>query len=112
VASYREAVSLNREARTPFPWPPLDLGTLLMKMGDLKSAEECLRDAVRFDAKLAKTHYRLGMNLHQQKRDTEAIRELHQAAQLDPSDPDPFYTLGRIYEGQGEPKASADAFRQ
>jgi tetratricopeptide (TPR) repeat protein len=112
VASYREAVSLNRAARAPSPWPPLNLGTLLMKIGDLKSAEECLRDAVRFDARLAKAHYRLGMNLHQQKRDTEAIPELHQAAELDPSDAEPFYTLGRIYEGQGESNASADAFRR
>jgi tetratricopeptide (TPR) repeat protein len=112
VASYREAVRQNRDARAPSPWPPLNLGTLLMKMGDLKGAEECLLEAVRFDAKLAKAHYQLGMNLHKQKRDAEAIPELRHAAELDPSDPEPFYTLGRIYEGQGESDASADAFRQ
>ena len=112
VASYREAVRQNRDARVPSPWPPLNLGTLLMKAGDLKGAEECLLEAVRFDAKLAKAYYQLGMNLHKQKRDPEAIPKLRHAAELDPSDPEAFYTLGRIYEGQGESTASADAFRQ
>jgi tetratricopeptide (TPR) repeat protein len=112
VASYREAVRLNRNGSAPSPWPPLNLGTLLMKMGELKGAEECLRDAVRYDPKLSKAHYRLGMNLHQQRRDTEAIPELRQAADLDPSDPEPWYTLGRIYESRSESSFAADAFRR
>jgi tetratricopeptide (TPR) repeat protein len=112
VASYREAIRLNREASVPSPWPPLNLGTLLTKMGDLKSAEEFLRDAIRYDPKLAKARYRLGMNLHQQHRDTEAIPELHMAADLDPSDPEPWYTLGRIYESRGDSGSAADVFRR
>lgn len=112
VASYREAIRLNREASAPSPWPPLNLGTLLTKMGDLKSAEECLRDAVRYDPKLAKARYRLGINLHQQHRDTEAVPELRQAADLDPSDPEPWYTLGRIYESRGDSSSAADGFQR
>jgi tetratricopeptide (TPR) repeat protein len=112
VASYREAVRLNQDSGAPSPWPPLNLGTLLMKMGELKSAEECLKQAVRYGPNLAKAHYRLGMNLHQQKRDTEAIPELQRAAELDSSDPEPLYALGRLYEIRGDTSAAAEVFQR
>lgn len=112
LASYQVAVRLNRAQNVPSAWPPLNMGTLLTKMGRLPDAEECLREAIRYDTKSAKAHYRLGLNLHQQNRDKEAIAELRQASELDSADPEPLYSLGRIYESQGDTKAAADVFRR
>ena len=61
------------------------------------------RHAVRFDAKLAKAPYRLGMNLHQQKRDAEAIPELRRAAEVDPSDPTRFIHWAGFMRGRVSP---------
>ena len=52
------------------------------------------------------------MNLHQQRRNAEAIAELRQAADLDPADPEPLYTLGRIYESSGDRTSAENVFRR
>jgi tetratricopeptide (TPR) repeat protein len=110
TASYREAIRLNREHSPQSPWPPLNLASLLTKAGDLKEAESLLREAVRYDPKLGEAHYRLGVNLHKQNRDDEAVAELRQASELDPSATEPLYTLGQIYRNQGNTAAADEVF--
>ncbi len=110
--SYRHALRLNREQTPHSPWPPLNLGTLLTRTGELHEAEELLREAVQYDQNVAEAHHRLGVNLHKQNRKQDAIVELRRAIELDPSATEPLYALGQIYREQGNTAAAAEAFQR
>ena len=112
VAAYREASRLNRAQKPCSPWPPLNLGSLLTKMGELKEAEQVLREAVGYDPKLGEARYRLGLNLHKQGRESDAIAELRLSSELDPNATEPLYTLGQIYRQQGDSEAADKAFER
>lgn len=98
VRAYREAMLRNREQGLRSPWPALNLGALLSKLGRLKEAEACLRESVREAPDFPKAHFQLGLLLEKESRDPEAIQELHRAIAYDPSYSEPYYILGRIYE--------------
>ena len=108
IQTYQEAIRLNRQRRLSSPWPPLNLGTLLVKLGRLEEADASLRESLRYDPKFPQAHYQLGLLLEKQKKDGEALQELQEAAALDPSYPEPHYVLGRIYRKKGDTK-NADA---
>ena len=109
VATYQRAVDLNRQGKPVSPWPPLNLGTLLVKLEQLDDAEKYLRDSLLADPKFAQAHYVFGMLLEKRGRDEEAIRELELAAALDTTYAQPHYALGRIYRRAGNPaKAGAE----
>lgn len=110
VRHYRRAVDLNRRQSQPSPWPPLNLAITLLALNSLTEAETHLREALRYDARLAQAHYQLGQALEKQNRYTEAVQALTQAVTLDPMYPEPHYTLGRIYQRQGEKKKAAQEF--
>jgi tetratricopeptide (TPR) repeat protein len=109
IRIYQQAILMNRSQRLPSPWPPLNLGTLLVKLGKLPEAETYLQESLRCEPRFAKAHYQMGLLLEKQKKDEEAIRELHQAAEYDPSYPEPHYLLGKIYQRTGSrTKAEAE----
>lgn len=112
LASYRQAVRLNREQNSRSPWPSLNLGSLLSRMGQVKEAEELLREAVTYEGKLAEAHYRLGAALHKASRDEEAVTELRRASELDPDSPEPVYALAQLYRARGETNAADEAFER
>ncbi len=101
LATYRHAVDLNRQGKPMSPWPPLNLSTLLVKLGQLDEAERYLRDSLLADPKFAQAHYVFGVLLEKKGRDEEAIKELEQAAVLDATYAQPHYALGRIYRRAG-----------
>ena len=101
VATYQRAVDLNRQGKAVSPWPPLNLGTLLVKLERFDDAEKYLRDALLADPKFAQAHYVFGLLLEKRGRDEDAIRELEQAAALDARYAQPHYALGRIYRRAG-----------
>jgi tetratricopeptide (TPR) repeat protein len=109
LASFREAVRLNREADRPSPWPPLNLGLLLMRLDRPGKAEPLFREAVQVDPRFAQGRYQLGVALEKAGHTTEAIAELEQAAQLDGSYAEPHYALARVYRRVGR---TADAERE
>lgn len=110
IRTYQDAVRLNR-TRTPIsPWPPLNLGALLIKLGRLEEAEASLRESLRYDPKFSQAHYQLGLLLEKQKKDQEAIEELRLAAALDPAYAEPHYVLGRIYRRSGETEKAESAW--
>lgn len=102
VATYERAIQLNRTRSRPSPWPPLNLGALLVKLNRLEEAEESLREALRYDPRFPQAHYQLGLALEKQKKDREALTALEAAVQYDPDYPEPHYVLGRIYRRLGE----------
>jgi tetratricopeptide (TPR) repeat protein len=107
VAHYREAIRLNREARTKSPWPPTNLGILLAQRGALEEAGALLREAIGYDDNFPNAHYQLGKLLEQQGQNDQAIAALRRAAALDPAYPEPHYVLARIYRRLGR-AAEAD----
>jgi tetratricopeptide (TPR) repeat protein len=109
VSYFEQAVRLNRRAVPPSAWPPLDYGSMLLKASKVPEAVPYLREAVRYEPKLAKAHYRLGCLLELQKKGDEAIAELKLAAALDPVDAEPWYALARIYRREGRKDEAANA---
>ncbi len=102
IRAYQDANRLNRQNTHPSPWPPLNLGSLLVKLDHLSEAEPCLRESLTYDGKFSKAHYQLGMLLEKQRKHAEAIEELKLAADLDSSYAEPHYALSRIYRKQGD----------
>jgi tetratricopeptide (TPR) repeat protein len=115
IASYNRAVELNREQAQPSPWPHVNLAISLMAVDKLAEAENHLRKAIAYDARLPQAHYQLGQALEKQGKYDEATESLKRAAALDPTYPEPHYTLSRIYQRQGkseEAKKSVERFQQ
>ncbi len=96
-ADFVKAVSLNRDLPHPSPWPPHDLGYLLLRMDRLGDAEANLREALRDDPQLAEAHYHLGRVLEKQGRDGEAVDEYRRAIALDTTSSEACYSLGSLY---------------
>lgn len=110
IHTYQEAIRLNREKRLHSPWPSMNLGALLVKLGKLEEAETSLRESLKEDPQFPKAHFQLGLLLEKQKKKTEAVLELEKAAELDPLFPEPHYALGRIYRRLGEEKNAEKAW--
>lgn len=108
--TYEDAIRLNRANPQPSPWPPVNLGTLLIKLGKLEMAEAALAESVQYDPRFPQARYELGLLREKQKRDDEAIVELEQAAALNPAYAEPHYILGRIYQRRGEKQKADTAF--
>ncbi len=106
IAHYREAVQLNRVDKTPSGWPALNLGILLRTRRELEEAEKLVREALRYDQRLAPAYYQLGVILEERGRTDEAVQTLRRAASVDADYPQPYYALSRIYRQQGR---TADA---
>ena len=109
IRIYQQAIGLNRREPTPSPWPPLNLATLLIKLGRLEQAEVCVQESLRYEPRFPKAHFQMGLLLEKEGQYEEAIRELSRSAKYDPAYPEPHYALGRIYQRIGNKvKASAE----
>jgi tetratricopeptide (TPR) repeat protein len=94
---YEHAVTLNREPKLNSPWPPLNLGILLVRLNRLDEAGQLFREALQFNPSFSPAHYQLGSVLEKQGETSQAIEELKRASDLDPADPKSHYALARIY---------------
>jgi tetratricopeptide (TPR) repeat protein len=110
INTYQEAIRRNRELPAPSPWPPLNLGTLLVKLRRLEEAETVLKESLQYDPRFPQAHYQMGLLLEKQKKDDEAVAELRQAATLNPAYAEPHYVLGRIFQRQGDSKNAEAAW--
>jgi len=109
IRVYQQAILMNRSQPAPSPWPPLNLGALLVKLGKLAEAEVYLDESLKYEPRFPKAHYQMGLMLEKQKKDEQACKELLEAARNDPSYPEPHYLLGEIYTRKGDkPKADAE----
>jgi tetratricopeptide (TPR) repeat protein len=94
---FEKAVELNRDQKQPSPWPPHNLGYLLLRMGETAKAEEVLRESLRYDEKLARTHYYLARTLEKEERADEAIAEYQIAVAEDKAATDSCYSLAMLF---------------
>jgi tetratricopeptide (TPR) repeat protein len=101
LTSFRRAVELNRLQSHPSPWPPLDMAITQLELNRLADAENGVREAITYDAKLPQAQYQLGRVLDKEGKNEQAIAALKAAATLAPDYPDPHYLLGRIYQKLG-----------
>jgi len=106
IRAYKEAIRLNQQQALHWPWPSMNLGTLLLRMNRLDEAEVHLRDSVSIEPHFPVAHLRLGQLLEKKERFEEATAELEQAAKFDPTYPEPHYALGRIYRKRRDLKAA------
>jgi superkiller protein 3 len=95
--AFDKAVSLNRALPQPSAWPPHNFGYLLLRLGETAAAENALRESLRYDAKLARTHYYLGRALEKEDRPSEAVQEFKIAVASDPASADACYSLAMLY---------------
>ena len=101
IRIYQQAINLNRQQAHLSPWPPLNLGALLVKLGRLQEAQASFRESLRSDSQFPKAHYQMGLLLEKEKKSDEAIHELNLAARFDPTDPEPHYALAGLYQRLG-----------
>jgi tetratricopeptide (TPR) repeat protein len=106
IQSYTEAIRLNQQQTLHWPWPAINLGTLLLRHERLDEAEAPLRDAISIDPRFPTAHLRLGQVLEKKEQYDEAVAELKEAARLDPTYPEPHYTLARIFKRRQDLKSA------
>ena len=111
IKNYDQATELNRGQHVPSPWPPLNLGTLLIKLGKFDEAERNLRESLRYDWRFPTARYELGRLLVKEKRDDEALKELRLAALYDPEYPEPHFAMGQIYQRMGKKDQAASEWK-
>ena len=69
-------------------------GVSQYKRNNFGEAERALREAVRFDPRMAIAYYLLGNSLLAQNRMQDAIAQYQQATDLDPNLTEAYYNLG------------------
>ena len=79
-----------------------NLGTLRAQRGDLEGGASLLRQAVQAAHRLAMAHFNLAIALERLGRGPEALSELRQARQIDPSSAKFAYTLGAALLASGD----------
>ncbi len=107
--AFAKAVALNRSLPKPSPWPPHNLGYLQLRLQQFDSAENDLREALKYDPKFALAHYHLARVLENQGRSDAAIDEYKTAAALDEKLAEPLYSLVLLYHRRGREAESAAA---
>ncbi len=112
---FEKAAALNREQASPSPWPPHDLGYLLLRTGETAKAEEALRESLKYDRRLAQTHYYLARTLEKEERASEAIEEYKVAVAGDAASADSCYSLAMLYRKlnrETDARAMFDEFKR
>jgi len=110
IDGLQRAVTL---ARTPYvlAHTHYQLGNILLKSGDMNSAEKHYRAAVEISPTEYDAHLKLALILEQHGRQEEAIAHLRQAANAEKPDSAYFY-LGQAYESEGRLSEALAAYKQ
>lgn len=111
-AEFEKATALNRNLKQPSPWPPHNLGYLLLRLEKLEASEKALRESLRYDPGFSQSHYHLGRALEKQGRDADAIDEYQAAISLDPAQAEPCYSLGLLYRRLQRDREAEAAFAE
>jgi len=78
---------------------------------DLTEVEALLRKSILLDPRLADAHLQLGVLLHDQHRDQEAVPEFQAAIRFKPDDPDAHYRLAQAYARTGDKERGREEFQ-
>jgi tetratricopeptide (TPR) repeat protein len=82
------------------------------KVGDYDKCQESLKDAFALKLDYAPIHI-LAAKVHIEKANLElALEQLNKAIQIKPSEPEPYYLLGVLYQRWQKPEVACDYYRQ
>jgi tetratricopeptide (TPR) repeat protein len=81
---------------------------LIESGGDPVQAERLLRVSIALKGDQWESHYELGVLLEQQRKYSEAARELENSAAINPKQADVHYHLARVYDRLGEADKAAE----
>ena len=105
LASYRRA-----EEESPGSWPAIKAqGIILHRRKEYAGEEAVYRRGLAGGRE--EVHYLLGVSLKNQDRLDEAVRELEEAARLNPSYARAHTRLGEIFAGRGDTARARERFR-
>jgi len=82
------------------------LGSILLEQGYKDLALSLYRQAVAAEPNNARYAYVLGTAYAKQEKRTAAIEQLRRSIAIDPSSPDPYRELTKLYDEAGEPAQS------
>jgi 4-amino-4-deoxy-L-arabinose transferase-like glycosyltransferase/Tfp pilus assembly protein PilF len=97
--NYDEAIKYYRlaaEQKPGFDLPYLNLGSVLIRLGRFREAEEALRTALFINPELAAAYSNLGIIYIERKMYAEAKTELIKATRRDPNLPEAWGNLARV----------------
>ena len=109
---YLIANELNQRRSSRSADPPLLMGSLLFRQGQLQEARRYLEQALEYDDSQALPHYWLGLLAERESELRAAIDALTRAAALAPFDHRPHYALARIHRRLGDRRSAAGALRK
>jgi predicted Zn-dependent protease len=78
---------------------------------DLTEVEALLRKSISLDPRWADAHLQLGVLLHDQRRDPEAVPEFQAAIRFKPDNPDAHYRLAQAYLRTGDKERGQEEFQ-
>ena len=111
---YQLAILMHRSAHLPSPWPPLNLGTLLVKLGKLGEAETYLQESLKCDPRFPKAHYQMALLLEKQKKTERPYRNWRRQYATIPVTPSHTTFSGestRVWARSRRPPMSGKPFR-
>lgn len=89
----------------------LSLGTIYTRLGELKQAEACFRQAITIQPLFVQAHNSLGIALRDQTRLIEAAESFRQAIHIKHDYFDALSNLGAVLLSLGESQQAVDIFR-
>src|SRR6267154_2475650 len=90
----------------------LELGLAEGQLGNLESAADEFRRALRLNHRFAAAHSLLGVTLRRQGDHAGALAEFRKAVEIDPEDPEVQYNLGMELKAGGDTAGAIAAFRR
>ncbi|XP_042497893.1 uncharacterized TPR repeat-containing protein At1g05150-like [Macadamia integrifolia] len=88
------------------------LGTALLQLGEYRSAEKALEEAVFLKPGFADAHYDLGSALHELGEDERAVLEFQRTIDLNPNHLDALYELGCLFQDMGRYHRAAEMYER
>lgn len=100
--TYEAGVARNRQDGARSDSPPINLGSLLLKAGEVEEAEELFREALSYQPRSGLAHYYLAQIDERRNQRTEAIAEYNAAVAVVPNLRQAWLALGREYTRAGQ----------
>lgn len=91
------------------PEAPIEQGKTLFEDGQYENASAVFRSIIKQDSKQTAPHYWLGLSLHGQGEDKEAVKSLKRAVKLDRDFVDAHVALAQVYLGMDKKKDARKA---
>ncbi|MEQ8850845.1 MAG: tetratricopeptide repeat protein [Phycisphaerales bacterium] len=97
-APVNEIISIDQRAQIEEARNRIAMAEDAMKAGDVDRAIDLYRQSIDSYPQLAVAWNDLGVALMSKRRNQEASQCFHMAANVDPTDPRPFYNLGSLFQ--------------